>query len=166
MKNQYGWLLVSVVYGLLLFSCSGDNEPAFKVRVEAEETVYKYEPPNKGSGPMWCHGNTCIVRYGEKLVASGMETLEDQVPLNNTRWMLFERTERGWDLLIRDVEDRTREPSPLDLLNNAGRVMLSVNPALTGPGIRNGPAEPRILQFDAADILSNLKRHGRIINSN
>lgn len=146
--------LTAVLSGCLTWSCSSDKKPAFGVEVETEEMVYKYEAPDNGSGPMWCHGNTCIVRYGEKLVASGMETLENQVPLNNTRWLLFERTDRGWDLLMKDETDRTREPSPLGLLNNAGRVILSVNPALTGPGIRNGPAEPRMLQFDAGDLRS------------
>ncbi len=150
-------LLISVFSGLLLLSCSGNNEPAFTVSVEAEELVYKYEPPDNGSGPMWCHGNTCIVRFGDKLVASGMETLENELPLNNTRWMLFERKAEGWELLMKDEIDRTREPSPLGLLNDAGKVILSVNPALTGPGIRNGPAEPRVLQFDASDLRSGYK---------
>ena len=146
--------LTIVFSGCLALSCSSDNKPAFTVKVETEEIVYKYESPDNGSGPMWCHGNTCIVRYGDKLVASGMETLENQVPLNNTRWLLFERTDKGWDLLMKDETDRTREPSPLGLLNNAGKVILSVNPALTGPGIRNGPAEPRFLQFDAVNLRS------------
>ena len=84
-------LLISVSFGWLLMSCSGSNEPAFTVSVEAEEIVYKYEPPDNGSGPMWCHGNTCIVRFGDILVVSGMETLEDVMPYNNTRWILYER---------------------------------------------------------------------------
>ncbi|MEE9461542.1 MAG: hypothetical protein V3V53_06910 [Bacteroidales bacterium] len=154
MKINYCRLLISVCPGLLLLSCSSNNEPAFTVSVEAEELVYKYEPPDNGSGPMWCHGNTCIVRFGDKLVASGMETLENELPLNNTRWLLFERTDKGWELLMRDEKDRTREPSPLGLFDDAGKVILSVNPTLTEPGIRNGPAEPRILQFDTENLHS------------
>jgi hypothetical protein len=146
--------LLSALSGLMLLSCSDNNEPAFTVSVEAEELVYKYEPPDNGSGPMWCHGNTCIVRWGDKLVASGMETIENEAPLNNTRWMMFERTDKGWELLMKDEKDRTREPSPLGLLNDAGKVLLSVNPTLTAAGIRNGPAEPRILFFDTEHLHS------------
>ncbi len=152
MKIHASRFLAIFISGYLLMSCSNENEPAFRVQVETEETVYKYESPGNGSGPMWCHGNTCIVRYGQTLVASGMETLSNEVPLNNTRWLLFERTSQGWDLLTKDEVDRTREPSPLGLLHHTGKIMLSVNPTLTGPGIRNGPAEPRILQFDANDL--------------
>ena len=154
MKFYPARLLIPLCFGWLLLSCSGNNEPAFTVIVEAEEFVYKYEPPDNGSGPMWCHGNTCIVRFGDKLLASGMETLENELPLNNTRWMLFERKAKGWELLMKDEKDRTREPSPLGLLNDAGKVILSVNPALTEPGVRNGPAEPRILQFGAENLRS------------
>jgi len=83
-----------------------------------------------------------------------METIENGLPLNNTRWMLFERKAGGWDLLMKDEKDRTREPSPLGILNDAGKVLLSVNPTLTEPGIRNGPAEPQILQLDAENLQS------------
>ncbi len=152
MRNHQIGLLISVCTGLLLLSCSGMTEPAFTVSVEAEELVYKYEPPDNGSGPMWCHGNTCIVRMGDKLVASGMETLENELPLNNTRWIFFERKAEGWELLMKDTKDRTREPSPLGLLQDAGKVLLSVNPTLTGSGIRNGAAEPRILKFDMENL--------------
>jgi hypothetical protein len=148
--SQMG-LWIWVLSGLMIISCSEDRQ-AFTVSVEAEELVYKYKPPDNGSGPMWCHGNSCIVRYGKKVIASGMETLENELPLNNTRWTLFERKTGGWDLLMKDQRERTREPSPLGLLNEAGKVLVSVNPTLTEPGIRNGPAEPQILQFEAADL--------------
>jgi len=135
-------------------SCSDSTEPAFNVSVEAEELVYKYEPPDNGSGPMWCHGNTCIVRFGDRLLASGMETLEDEMPYHNTRWMLFERKAGAWELLMKEEKERTREPSPLGILNDAGKILLSVNPTLTEPGIRSGPAEPRILKFDFENLRS------------
>ena len=90
------------------------TESTFGIQVEAEETVYKYEPADNGAGPMWCHGNTCIVRHGDKVVVSGLETLQEVKPLHNTRWMLFERTDKGWELILKDEKERTREPSPLD----------------------------------------------------
>lgn len=136
-----------VLAGLLMASCKESESPGFNVSVEAEEVVYEFVSPDNGSNPMWCSGNTCIVRSGDKVFTSGMETLVDQPPRHNTRWMMFERSKYGWELLMKDEKDRTREPSPLGLLGN-GKVLLSVNPTLTAPGVENGPAEPRVLVFD------------------
>ena len=157
MKKFGGWVTVYLLMGLLPLSCMDDGKPAFSVKVEAEELVYKYKPPENGAGPMWCHGNTCLIRYGEKLVASGMETLAQEVPLNNTRWLLFERTDKGWEMLMKDETERTREPSPLGVLNQTGTVLLSVNPTLTEKGVRNGPSQPRILMFDIDNMKSGYR---------
>ena len=78
--------------------------------VEIEEDVYSYEPANNGAGPMWCHGSTCLVRIGDDLFASGLETLAEAKPLNNCRWMLFHRKEQGWRKVCFDAHGRTREP--------------------------------------------------------
>ena len=118
--------------------------------VEIEEELYTYEPPDNGSGPLWCKGSTCLVRVGGRLFASGIETLKDAKPLNNVRWLLFERTDDGWALQQRDEKDRTREPCPLAGFHD-GRLFLSVNPTLTEPDAYNGPARPQVLQFSAAD---------------
>lgn len=142
--------LVFVSTVMLLWSCSVSNEPGFALVVEAEEIVYEFEPADNGAGPMWCHGNTCIVRNGDKVVVSGIETLKDQEPLHNTRWMLFERSDNGWGLLLKDEQGRTREPTPLGKTSD-GKILLSANPTLTEPGSYNGPAEPQILQFNVDD---------------
>jgi len=136
---------------LLMLSAGMSPAPAgtsFTARVEAEEAVYTYEPAGNGAGPMWTHGNTCIVRYGKKVFASGIETLPGEKPLNNVRWMLFERDKKGWRLLKKDPADRTREPCPLGITDD-GRLFLSVNPTKTESGAYNGPSDPQILQFDA-----------------
>ena len=52
--------------------------------VEAEEDVYTYTAANNGAGPMWCAGSTCLVRIGESVFASGLETIPDAPPLNNS----------------------------------------------------------------------------------
>ncbi len=151
MKKTKFLLCTLSLFVLSLNSCQESESPGFSVLVEAEEIVYEYVNPDNGSGPMWCHGNTCIVRYGDKVFASGMETLEDHPPMLNTRWLMFERSDEGsdegWELVYRDEKDRTREPSPLALLGN-GDVLLSVNPTLTPPGEDGGPAESYILQFN------------------
>ncbi|MFH1718254.1 MAG: lactonase family protein, partial [Planctomycetota bacterium] len=88
--------------------------------VEAEEQVYQYEPADNGAGPMWCHGSTCLVRIGEDVFASGIETLKSFKPLNNCRWMLFHRGDSsvgspadGWRQVQVDPAGRTREPCPV-----------------------------------------------------
>jgi len=117
--------------------------------VEVQESVYTYEPANNGAGPMWCYGSTCIARVGDDVFVSGLETLADQKPLNNTRWMLFKRTEQGWELMQADPTGRTREGCPIGAFPD-GRVFISANPTLTEPGAYNGPAQPQVLEFSAA----------------
>jgi hypothetical protein len=118
--------------------------------VEAEESVYSFTPANNGAGPMWCHGSTCLVRIGEDVFASGLETLADAKPLNNCRWMLFRRSKNGWEKLRVDEKGRTREPSPLAGFSD-GRLFLSANPTLVESREQySGPARPEILQFSAA----------------
>jgi len=115
--------------------------------VDIEEDLYSYQPANNGAGPMWCHGSTCLVRIGEDLFASGLETLAEAKPLHNCRWMLFHRREQGWRKVCFDASGRTREPSPLAGFPD-GRLFLSANPTLQAdPNAYSGPARPQILEF-------------------
>lgn len=119
--------------------------------VEIEEEVYRYEPANNGAGPMWCHGSTCLARIGDNVFASGLETLPDAKPLNNCRWMLFQRKGNGWEKTCFDPSGRTREPCPLAGFPD-GRLFLSANPTLVpDPNAYSGPARPEILQFASDD---------------
>jgi len=134
-----------------------DSHGAFKPVVEIEEDVYTYEPADNGAGPMWCFGSTCLVRIGDDVFASGLETLKDFKPLNNVRWILFRRTANGWELQQADKTGRTREPCPLAGFDD-GRLFMSVNPTLaTAPDATRGPARPEILQFSAADTKAPYK---------
>ncbi len=118
--------------------------------VEIEEDVYSYTNANNGAGPMWCGGSTCLVRSGDHVFASGLETVADAKPLNNCRWVLFHRAAKGWERLRVDA-GRTREPSPLAAFYD-GRVFLSANPTLgSGPQPNGGPTRPDVLQFAASD---------------
>ncbi len=149
MKRPLLFLSVATILFIGCNQCKDD--PGFRISLEAEEPVYQFEPANNGADPLWCYGNTSIVRRGDRVVASGIETLEDQVPLINVRWMLFERSGKGWEMVLKDEKDRTREPCPIGV-TAAGKILLSVNPTLTGPGVRRGPARPQILQFDAGRL--------------
>jgi hypothetical protein len=118
-----------------------------QVTVEAEELVYPYQPANNGAGPMWCRGSTCLVRMGDTLFASGLETLPDVQPLHNCRWTLHRRENAGWRQILADPEGRTREPAPLVVLNKS-TFCLSANPTLVqDPQAYSGPARPEILAF-------------------
>ncbi|MEN6333150.1 MAG: hypothetical protein ABFE01_02755, partial [Phycisphaerales bacterium] len=120
---------------------------AIRPIVEVEDDVYNYEPANNGAGPMWCHGSTCLVRVGEDVFASGLETLPGAKPLNNCRWMLFHREPQGWRKVCVDASGRTREPCPMAGFSD-GRLFVSVNPTLnTDPNAYAGPARPEILRF-------------------
>ena len=85
-------LFMAVLSGMLSAAASPDPRPV----VEVEEELYSFTPPNNGAGPMWCFGNTCIVRLGETVFASGLQTLANRVPLNNVRWTLYRRAGDGW----------------------------------------------------------------------
>lgn len=111
--------------------------------VEVEEDVYSFESADNGAGPMWTHGNTCIVRIGEEVFASGLETIPEMPPLNNVRWLLFRRGSDGWHR-VATSNTRTREPCPLCCFPDS-RLFLSDNPTLTPVKTYGGPARPVIL---------------------
>lgn len=144
---------------LILTACSDVSTRTVDAVIEAEETVYSYIPADNGAGPMWCHGSTSIVRIGDKVFASGIETVPEWKPLNNCRWMLFERSEKGWQKLVTDNENRTREPSPLAAFHD-GHFFLSANPTITDTGAYNGPSIPEIYQFNSN---SDLSRYDRLL---
>ncbi len=137
---------------LLLLAASAAKAGApLRPTVPIEEDIYRYEPANNGAGPMWCHGSTCLVHIGDDLFASGLETLPSVKPLNNCRWMLFQRGPQGWQKICFDPSGRTREPSPLVGFPD-GRLFLSANPTLnTDPNVYAGPARPELLQFTTRD---------------
>jgi hypothetical protein len=146
---------------LLLWMASfGAEEPAtgrgipspssLRPVVEVEEDVYTFTPADNGAGPMWCSGSTCLVRMGDDVFASGLETLKDAKPMNNCRWTLYQRGPEGWTLQQADPVGRTREPCPLVALPS-DKLLLSANPTLADPNASLGPARPEILQFTAND---------------
>ncbi|MBL9137937.1 MAG: hypothetical protein JNK85_18875 [Verrucomicrobiales bacterium] len=114
-----------------------------KVRVEVEESVYRYEPANNGAGPMWCAGSTCLVRVGEDVFASGLETVPSAKPLNNCQWVLWRRTKAGWQRWAVDESGRTREPSPLASIRRRD-LFLSANPTVNPGKEGGGPARPEV----------------------
>ncbi len=123
------------------------------IEVEIEEDIYSFTAADNGAGPLWCHGSTVVARWREKVYVVVLETLPEQKPLNNTRWVLYSRDENGWKKVHSDESGRTREPSPLVLLDD-GQLLVSANPTLAEEGAYSGPAEPQVFRFDAEDTLA------------
>ena len=142
---------------LMALSSTRSKPMTLKPIVEAEDSIYTYTPADNGAGPLWCHGSTVVARHGDDVYVAGLETLPDQKPLNNCRWLLYRRSADGWELVHRDPTGRTREPSPVARLGS-GDLLVSANPTLTAPGTYNGPAEPTVFRFDTAAITSGPAR--------
>lgn len=148
MKREFTWcrwawvaLAAGCLHGV------GVSVSALEARVEVEEEVYRHTPAQNGAGPMWCAGSTCLVRVGERVYATGLETLPDAKPLNNCRWVLWRRDQDGWKRIHVDDTGRTREPSPL-VTTADGSVLVSANPTLSPPGTEGGgPARPEVVRF-------------------
>lgn len=144
---QWSTLLVSLIAGAFAALAWGQE---LAPTVEIEESVYSWVDSQNGSFPQWTYGSTILARVGEKLFFSATETIPNQIPLENCRWVLMQRTDQGWVVCQRDEQHRTREPSPICVFPD-GRIFMSVNPA-EGPADKPAtPAHPNILQFSADD---------------
>ena len=128
------------------------------MRVITEETISTCEPPNNGSGPLWCYGAPLLTRTGTDVYASIMETGADVPPLCNTRPRLYrKRGTEGWQLVWAPPAFREREPCPLVTLGQ-GRLFLSVNTSVMPPGTYYGKCKPALLEF-SRNTLSTPKEH-------
>jgi hypothetical protein len=128
------------------------------MRVITEETIATCEPPNNGSGPLWCYGAPLLTRTGTDVYASIMETGADVPPLCNTRPRLYrKRGTEGWQLVWAPPAFREREPCPLVTLGQ-GRLFLSVNTSVMPPGTYYGKCKPALFGF-SRNTLSTPKEH-------
>jgi hypothetical protein len=121
-------------------------EGAPLVRVLAEEDVYTLEPPNNGAGPLWCYGCSVVVRNGDDVYASQMETGEGVPRLCNTRWLLLKRGAEGWNTIAEAEGYRQREPCPVGI-NRDNTLFLYVNDSITPAGTEYGPCVPNIRAY-------------------
>jgi len=122
-----------------------------RVAVEVEDEIYTYQAADNGAGPLWCHGSSIVARTGDRVYVACLETIPDQIPLHNTRWLLYERQDGGsWRLVYRDTTGRTREPSPIALVGD--ELLVSANPTLAAPDAYSGPTEPTVFGFDTGSI--------------
>lgn len=144
---------LTLLLWVILFVFCSKSTFALSTVVDVEEIVYSVRSADNGAGPMWNFGSTNMVRVGDKIYASGLETLVGVPPLNNTKCNLWTRDMNGWVLTPTDRTGRTREPCPLAVFPKKNRVFLSDNPTLNAPEkAGSGPAHPTLLAF----IINNL----------
>jgi len=94
-----------------------------------DETVAEYLPPNNGAGPLWCYGSPLVVRSGERVFISVMETGKDAKPYSNTRWQILERTDSGWIKVLVENKYQQREPCPIAALSE-DQLIISSHPEI------------------------------------
>ena len=117
-----------------------------KVSVVVEETVYKYLPPNNGSGPLWSYGNTQIARLGNDVFVSQQETGEGVPLLCNTRWKILKRGDSGWTTIAEPAEYGQREPCPIGTVSSHD-LILNVNDSRHPAGEMYAKCEPALIHF-------------------
>ncbi len=130
--------------GILLL-CS--SVLAIEPIVEVEEVVASCLPPDNGAGPLWCYGAPLLVRQGDTVFVRAMETGAGVPLLSNTRWRLFRRDARAWQLISQPDGFRHREPCPVVSVG-PDRLLVSVNPSTEPPGTKYGRCDPHLLRFD------------------
>jgi hypothetical protein len=119
--------------------------------VEVEEGVTTCESPGNGAGPFWCYGSPLIVRNGDDVFVSAMETGEDVPLLCNTRWRIFRKHgDDSWEMVQMSEKFNEREPCPLIGFYD-GRLFLSVNPSTQPSGTKYGECDPHLLEFSTAN---------------
>ena len=87
-------------------------KPLPELQVVTEESIYAFDDPKNGSGPLWSYGCTQIVRDGTSVIVSQMETGKDVPPLCNTRWRLLRRGKESWDLIAEAGKGRAQRHLP------------------------------------------------------
>jgi hypothetical protein len=119
------------------------------ITVEAEEDVTTCLSPNNGAGPFWCYGSPLVVRIGDDVFVSAMETGENIPPLCNTRWRIFRKHGNdNWDMVQSAEKFNQREPCPLVGFTD-GRLFLSTNPSTQPVGTQYGACDPHLIEFSA-----------------
>ncbi|MBY5959195.1 hypothetical protein KUV50_13665 [Membranicola marinus] len=147
-KHSVAFLALGNVSTLMFIKSGIQVKRGLKTSVLVEEDIYSYVNANNGAGPLWASGCTSIVRMGDQLFASGLETDPEVEGLSNCQWLLFERKKSGWMLVARDLVNYTREPCPLGAFGG-DQVLLSVNPKMADTCTKYCPTRPGVLTFNS-----------------
>ncbi len=145
MKNAYWSLFLALV--VTCNPAKGQTSPPLPTpEILTESEVFTLVPPDNGSGPLWSFGCTQIVRTGDDVYVSAMETGPDIPLLCNTRWRLLKREGDSWRMIAQDERYRQREPCSIAVLSPT-RLALYVNDSLEAPGVKYGKCLPILRVF-------------------
>ncbi len=135
------------IKAILLTLALGVRAFGLEATVLCEEVVTAYGPANNGAGPLWCYGAPLLVRHGNQVSVSIIETGKGVPPLCNTRWQLWQRGPGSWDVVAEEDEYRQREPCLLVGIET-GELFVSANPSTKPPGTEYGECQPVMFRFD------------------
>jgi len=145
------WRLVGgvLLVGAISMPTSGVEEPKPKVEVEESVTPYVTEGRELSHWCLWGYGAPHLVRFGQEVYVSLIDTNGGLEPLCNNRWLLWRRDADGWRIVRQGEQYIEFQPCPLAVLAD-GRLLLSVNPHERPGG--KGRCHPQILQLSASDM--------------
>lgn len=143
----HAWVGERLAAPLSAALAAAEDGDTVDVAVETQEKVYDFVSPNNGSGPTWSQGCATVLRIGDEVVVSQMETGEDVPLLCNTRWRVLTRQEDGWRLFAEPDGYRQREPAVL-ARTSGDAFFLYVNDSVEPPGTKYGLCNPHLLKFD------------------
>lgn len=119
--------------------------PALHPTVQVEENVFSMAPSPNGDGPRWRQGNTCLVRDGLTVFASGLVTPTNRPASNGRQWVLYMRGWTGWHRVQSLPIQAVRGPCPLALLPT-DTLLLSANSTLADVDpVASEPVRPSLL---------------------
>jgi len=138
-----------LLVGAISMQASGVEDPKPRVEVEESVTPYLTEGRELSHWCLWGYGAPHLVRFGQEVFVSLIDTNSGLEPLCNNRWLLWRRGADGWRIVQQGDKYIEFQPCPLGVLAD-GRLLLSVNPHERPGG--KGRCHPQILQLSASDM--------------
>ncbi len=108
---------------------------------------------NNGSQASWSHGNSPLVRMGDRVFCTDSQVTPGREPFNHTLMRLFEKRGDGpWQIVYEDKDGFQREPCPVLLAGE--KLLVTVNPTARAYApeepSRVVPCTPKMYVFDVS----------------
>lgn len=125
------------------------------------ELFCKAQDFNNGAGPAWSHGNSPIVRRGDRVFCTNSRVIPGREPFNHTSMELYEKRGDGpWERVFCDGGVFQREPCPVVLAGD--KLLVTVNPTARAYApdepSRVVPCTPLLYVFDVSGEVRLEKR--------
>lgn len=125
------------------------------------ELFCKAQDFNNGSGPAWSHGNSPIIRRGDRVFCTNSRVIPGREPFNHTSMELYEkRGDAPWERVFYDEGVFQREPCPMVLAGD--KLLVTANPTARAYApdepSRVVPCTPLLYVFDVSGDVRLEKR--------